>query len=243
MRFDRATDDQTPGTEVTAKRLAEALERIAATGQSHVDLPSITDAATRDQTTAGEGDLAEPVATDQPAQPPDGALEPSPPDHAGAAVVVLDAHGQVIGRTQEPARDEKYGSGASPDREMAEPVQAETRAPLRSVTDATLEGITRAFAMVPSSANQPTTGTEDLELIHGIGPVYADALVSLGLNTFASIASLDEADIERIEGLVGPIRSRIERDRWREHAQSLDEAARASDEAVDPSSSATVEEP
>lgn len=63
--------------------------------------------------------------------------------------------------------------------------------------------------------------SDDLELIHGVGPVLANKLKALGVFTFAQVASWTDADIEVIEPKLDTIPDRIRREGWVEHAESL----------------------
>jgi predicted flap endonuclease-1-like 5' DNA nuclease len=62
---------------------------------------------------------------------------------------------------------------------------------------------------------------DDLCMIKGIGPKFADALHDLGFNRFEQIAHLTPTEIERLDGQIGAFRGRIERDRIVEQADYL----------------------
>lgn len=52
-----------------------------------------------------------------------------------------------------------------------------------------------------SPAHRPSPGRDDLELINGITPTYADRLRAAGINTFAQLAELLP---ERVHLIIGP---------------------------------------
>jgi len=61
---------------------------------------------------------------------------------------------------------------------------------------------------------------DDLTQIAGVGPVIAEKLAGLGINTFKQIADLDEAGIENINEQLN-FKGRIEREEWIEQAKKL----------------------
>lgn len=83
----------------------------------------------------------------------------------------------------------------------------------------------------PVAADLPVTpahGGDDLTRIKGLGPKIAAALNAQGVTTFAQIAAWTDADIERVDALLGRFAGRIGRDSWVEQARLLaaeDEAA------------------
>lgn len=64
-------------------------------------------------------------------------------------------------------------------------------------------------------------GGDDLNLLKGVGPKFADALAALGFVRFEQIASLSPNEVERLDGQLGAFRGRIERDRIVEQAAYL----------------------
>lgn len=67
----------------------------------------------------------------------------------------------------------------------------------------------------------PAGGGDDLTRIKGLGPRIAAALNAQGVTTFAQIAAWNDADIERIDALLGRFAGRIRRDCWIEQAGFL----------------------
>ena len=62
---------------------------------------------------------------------------------------------------------------------------------------------------------------DDLCLIKGIGPKFADALHALGFHRFEQLAHLTPTEIERLDPQLGAFRGRIVRDRIVEQAAYL----------------------
>jgi predicted flap endonuclease-1-like 5' DNA nuclease len=62
---------------------------------------------------------------------------------------------------------------------------------------------------------------DDLCLIKGVGPKFAQALHGLGFDRFEQIAGLSATEIERLDGQLGAFSGRIGRDRIVEQAQYL----------------------
>lgn len=62
---------------------------------------------------------------------------------------------------------------------------------------------------------------DDLCLIKGVGPKFAEALHGLGFSRFEQIAHLTSTEIERLDGRLGSFRGRISRDRIVEQADYL----------------------
>ena len=62
---------------------------------------------------------------------------------------------------------------------------------------------------------------DDLSMIKGVGPKFADALRGLGFVRFEQIAHLTPTEIERIDNQLGAFRGRISRDKVVEQADYL----------------------
>jgi predicted flap endonuclease-1-like 5' DNA nuclease len=63
--------------------------------------------------------------------------------------------------------------------------------------------------------------SDDLSLLKGVGPKFADALQALGFHRFDQLAHLSPNEIERLDGQLGAFRGRIARDRIVEQADYL----------------------
>ncbi len=84
-----------------------------------------------------------------------------------------------------------------------------------------------------SDANRPAkmekpASIDDLKLISGVGPVLEGILHSIGIYTFAQVASWKKAEREWVDGYLN-FKGRIERDDWVKQAEAL---AKGEDEYV-----------
>ena len=73
---------------------------------------------------------------------------------------------------------------------------------------------------VPAQPTQPAVG-DDLTRLKGVGPKLSALLHSLGVFTFAQIASWSDEDIDSIDARLGTFAGRIRRDNWPEQARFL----------------------
>lgn len=67
----------------------------------------------------------------------------------------------------------------------------------------------------------PAAEFDDLKLINGIGPVLEGKLNAAGIQRYAQIAGLTDADIEQLETEVIHLSGRIRRDDWIGQAREL----------------------
>ena len=68
---------------------------------------------------------------------------------------------------------------------------------------------------------KPAVQADDLTRIKGVGPKLAALLTSLGITSFAQIASWDDAAIDAIDAKLGRFEGRIRRDNWVDQARLL----------------------
>ncbi len=74
----------------------------------------------------------------------------------------------------------------------------------------------------PAPAPAPTPrAADDLTTIKGVGPKLAGLLKDQGITSFAQIAAWSDADIERVDSMLGRFQGRITRDHWVEQAKLL----------------------
>jgi len=76
-------------------------------------------------------------------------------------------------------------------------------------------------APAPAPAPAAASGADDLTRIKGLGPKIAALLGEHGVTTFAQIAAWDDAEIARIDALLGRFAGRITRDQWVDQARLL----------------------
>ena len=62
---------------------------------------------------------------------------------------------------------------------------------------------------------------DNLELLKGVGPKVNNMLKTLGVTSFAQVASWTAADVAEIDGKLGAFAGRINRDNWIDQAQLL----------------------
>ena len=70
---------------------------------------------------------------------------------------------------------------------------------------------------LPGASGPP----DNLVLLKGVGPKFAELLNERGIVKFAQIAHLTADEIDRLDPTLGPFRGRLERDRIVEQAQYL----------------------
>jgi predicted flap endonuclease-1-like 5' DNA nuclease len=63
--------------------------------------------------------------------------------------------------------------------------------------------------------------SDDLCMLKGVGPKFADVLHGLGFHRFGQIAALTPVEIDRLDPQLGPFRGRLVRDRIIEQADYL----------------------
>jgi len=62
---------------------------------------------------------------------------------------------------------------------------------------------------------------DNLELLKGVGPKFAESLVALGFTRFEQIAGLSSTEVERLDTQLGAFRGRLSRDQVVEQAAYL----------------------
>ncbi|HSG34369.1 MAG TPA: hypothetical protein VLA37_07530 [Sphingomonadaceae bacterium] len=67
----------------------------------------------------------------------------------------------------------------------------------------------------------PAIAGDDLTRIKGLGPKLAGLLNAQGITRLSEIAAWDDAEIDRIDALLGEFQGRIRRDSWVEQAKFL----------------------
>ena len=77
-----------------------------------------------------------------------------------------------------------------------------------------------APAAQPLAAPAGGSASDDISLIGGVGPKMEKGLRELGFNTFAAIANMSAADVEKVEAHLKQ-KGRVAREEWIEQAKEL----------------------
>lgn len=136
-----------------------------------------------------------------PPPPPPPPPQPPPPPPPAAPESVIET--EVIA---EPVAIPELEEVPSPAQ-----IEEEVQAP-----DAIIEP-----APEPEPEPAPPSTADDLAKIKGLGPKLQTLLPTLGLNTYAQIAALTEADLAALDPKLGPFAGRPTRDGWVEQAKYL----------------------
>ncbi|WP_434723261.1 NADH-quinone oxidoreductase subunit E [Mesorhizobium sp. RIZ17] len=203
-----------------AKAAAKAAKDAAAAA------PAAVSAAVVSQAPAGPA--SGPVAPSKSAKPKTDAPETSPalatpspvkvaPATEKAASVRAPRHSAANANQADP-EVEAVSKPRSGPKTKAEPAAAfkapETKQPAAKTAKPSLEDRNR-----PAGIERPAT-VDDLKLISGVGPKIEGILHSLGIYTFAQVASWKKAEREWVDGYLN-FRDRIERDDWVKQAKAL----------------------
>lgn len=165
------------------------------------------------------------------------AAVPAPP-----ATPVAKATAQVSKKAKAPVKSAATKKAAAPKtatpkakaKPVAEKAKAEKAPKAKStkIETAKVEKAPKAkaekaktqAAPKPKKAAKPAPAPsipEDLELIKGLGPKVNNMLKSLGVTSFAQIASWSAADVADIDAKLGAFAGRITRDNWIDQAKLL----------------------
>jgi predicted flap endonuclease-1-like 5' DNA nuclease len=105
---------------------------------------------------------------------------------------------------------------------MAQSAPPEGRGIVSEAAAATVDIAGQVLAApVHGALDGTTNGGDDLSLLKGVGPKFADALRAVGFQRFDQLARLTPAEIERLDAQLGAFRGRIARDRIVEQADYL----------------------
>ncbi|WP_027168999.1 NADH-quinone oxidoreductase subunit E [Mesorhizobium sp. WSM3224] len=169
-----------------------------------------------------------PVAPSKSSKPKTDAPETSPALTTPSPVKVAPAT-EKAASVRAPRHSAANANQASPEVEAvskprsgpktkAEPATAfkapETKQPVAKTAKPSLEDKNR-----PARIERPAN-VDDLKLISGVGPKIEGILHSLGIYTFAQVASWKKAEREWVDGYLN-FRGRIERDDWVKQAKAL----------------------
>lgn len=169
-----------------------------------------------------------PVAPSKSSKPKTHAAETSPalntpspvkvaPATENGASVKAPRHSAANANQADPAVEAVSKPRSGP-KTKAEPAAAfkapETKQPAAKSAKPSLEDKNR-----PAGIERPAT-VDDLKLISGVGPKIEGTLHSLGIYTFAQVASWKKAEREWVDGYLN-FSGRIERDDWVKQAKAL----------------------
>jgi predicted flap endonuclease-1-like 5' DNA nuclease len=106
---------------------------------------------------------------------------------------------------------------------MARANRDQERRGLAGEAAAAASDVTGELLGAPVHRNLAGLGEEgdDLVLLKGVGPRFADALHAVGFHRFDQLASLSPGEVERLDSQLGAFRGRIARDRVVEQADYL----------------------
>ena len=137
-----------------------------------------------------------------------------------AAAVVVLALLVLLGR---PRQRVKLSDDSAPVRpHMAAPARPAEGRGLASEAAAAAGDVAGDILRAPVHAKLgEAAGCDDLNLLKGVGPKFADALANLGFTRFEQIAALSSNEVERLDAQLGAFRGRITRDRIVEQAEYL----------------------
>jgi NADH-quinone oxidoreductase subunit E len=206
-----------------AKAAAKAAKDAAAAA------PATAPAAVVSQATAAPAPAASaPVAPSKSSKPKTHAAETSPalntpspvkvaPATENGASVKAPRHSAANANQADPAVEAVSKPRSGP-KTKAEPAAAfkapETKQPAAKSAKPSLEDKNR-----PAGIERPAA-VDDLKLISGVGPKIEGTLHSLGIYTFAQVASWKKAEREWVDGYLN-FSGRIERDDWVKQAKAL----------------------
>ncbi|UVK52228.1 NADH-quinone oxidoreductase subunit E [Mesorhizobium sp. AR02] len=177
---------------------------------------------------AAQAPAAAPVAPSNAGKPKTDAPETSPalktpsatkvaPAAEKAASVSAPPHSAANANTAAP-EVEKVSKQRNGPTAKAEPAAAfkapETKTPAAKPAKPSLEDKNR-----PAGIDRPAT-VDDLKLISGVGPKIEGILHTLGIFTFAQVASWKKAEREWVDGYLS-FHGRIDRDDWVKQAKAL----------------------
>ncbi|MGO4831418.1 NADH-quinone oxidoreductase subunit E [Rhizobiaceae sp. 2RAB30] len=168
-----------------------------------------------------------PVAPSKSAKPKTDALETSPAVNSPSTVKVASAaekaasvaaprHSVVAANqaSEEVEKVTKQRKSAAPKAEPAAAFKAPDVAAGKKAAKPSLDDKNR-----PAGIEKPTA-IDDLKLISGVGAKIEGTLHSLGIFTFAQVASWKKAEREWVDGYLN-FKGRIERDDWVKQAKAL----------------------
>jgi predicted flap endonuclease-1-like 5' DNA nuclease len=128
-------------------------------------------------------------------------------------------------KTAKPAAPKPAAKVAAPKPATPKATVAKVAAPKASakpaVTNAKADPARKPKA-TKAAAKAKVAVPDNLELLKGLGPKVNAVLKSLGVTSFAQVASWTAADVAEIDGKLGAFAGRISRDNWIDQAKYLE---------------------
>ena len=128
-------------------------------------------------------------------------------------------------KTAKPAAPKSAAKVAAPKPATPKATVAKVAAPKASakpaVTNAKADPARKPKA-TKAAAKAKVAVPDNLELLKGLGPKVNAVLKSLGVTSFAQVASWTAADVAEIDGKLGAFAGRISRDNWIDQAKYLE---------------------
>lgn len=122
---------------------------------------------------------------------------------------------QRVRLTQSDAPVRPHMQKAKADRREGKTLADEVAAATSDVTGEFIGA--KVHANLPGASGPP----DNLEMLKGVGPKFAEMLNERGIIRFDQIARLTQSEVERLDPTLGAFRGRIERDRIVEQAEYL----------------------
>ncbi len=135
----------------------------------------------------------------------------NPPASSLVIEPVATADPVVVAAESTVTEPELPAAPTAPEPPVATPVATASQPPIAAPLAALHE---TPPPVEPAPATPPVTESpDDLKLIAGIGPALEKKLYACGITTYRQLATLNDADIERIEAIIKSF-GRIRRDDW-----------------------------
>jgi predicted flap endonuclease-1-like 5' DNA nuclease len=135
---------------------------------------------------------------------------------AAAIVAWLVWRGARRRRTRAPVLSERSGD----ERPYVRPPPAPPPAHA-GVADEVAAATTDVLRDVLKVDADAPAGTDNLQLLKGVGPKLAARLRELGITSYAQLAHLGDTEVARLDDRLGPFSGRVSRDRLVEQAKFL----------------------
>jgi len=196
-------------------KAAAAAARAQAAGEPAVSVPPSKAARPKTQAPETNGALKSPSPVKASAKAEKAAGSPAPAHDPVAANKAEPAVEKVSKQRVGPkTKAEPVAAFKAPENLKGKPIGASGQSSAASATKPSLGDRNR-----PAAIEKPAKA-DDLKLISGVGPKLEGVLHSLGIYTFAQVASWKKAERDWVDGYLN-FKGRIERDDWVRQAKAL----------------------